>query len=187
VTPIASAPIGAREFDVRFAPFAFATVEDDPDIAGVREQPAELVVPIQAPAGDDEDEHARDATSDAPARQPRSRSDALVVRGRRGVVVSVHFIACASSRARPATGPSPATLGASGRSPRSMAMFQPIAGASANPGAAEQGAIVGGVEHLEPAIRLPGDRRGTTSGAGPGQSEQSNPIAETAERHQLLE
>jgi hypothetical protein len=79
VTPIAPAPIGAREFDVRFAPFAFATVEDDPDIAGVREQSAELLVPIQAPAGDDEDEHARDATSDAPARQPRSRSKVRAV------------------------------------------------------------------------------------------------------------
>jgi hypothetical protein len=72
VTSLASASVDARKVGVRLAPFAFTAVEDDPDVARIPEQPTQLVVPIQAPAGDDEDEHVRDATSDVPARQRRT-------------------------------------------------------------------------------------------------------------------
>lgn len=59
MTPLQPAPLDPRELGVQLAALAFTTVEDDPDIvARVREQPAQLFIPVQTSAGNDEDEHA---------------------------------------------------------------------------------------------------------------------------------
>ena len=57
----------------------FTTVEDDPYIAPVLKVPAQLLEPIQPAAGDYEEEHVTDPTSDLKMAHGGSRRDSPVI------------------------------------------------------------------------------------------------------------